>query len=323
MPIGLGMASSHAPSLKARTFEAWENIHEFLNKGIVQPLATELETQEVIEKDFIPRVVANFKVLEEQVKAYKPDLLVIIGGDQAEMFDRSNVANLMIYTGDEAWGQNNNLLAGEEPSEETLLRLKVDAASSKKLLEQLMKDGFDVNWSSELRPLGRPQRGTPHAFITPAPFLMPELNIPTVLVYENTYDPPSLSAKRCYEVGKAIARAFKNDPRRIAIYGSGGLSHDPRGPRSGWIDEPLDNWVLDQIKDGTPEALQALYTFDSMTMRAGTGEIRSWITVAGAMDEMGQLRGNVVDYMPAHKSVTGCGWAYWNVEEKVAAASDD
>ena len=319
MPIGLGLASSHAPSTHAVDFQAWENIHVFLNSNTPQPPETATETEEVIN-EWIPRIKADWKTLGDKVAEYGTELLIIIGGDQTEMFDRSLVPNFMIFVGDSAWGQNNNQLAGEEPSEETLIRLKVDRQASQFLLESLVAQGFDVNASTEQVAFGRrPERGTPHAFIVPAPFLMPELNIPTILVYENTYDPPSPTAQRCYDLGKAIARAFKRDPRRIAIYGSGGMSHDPRGPRSGWIDEPLDRWFLQQIEQGEPEKLTALYKFDSMTMTAGTGELRSWITVAGAMEEMGQRRGNVVDYLPAHKSVTGLGWAWWQVEEPVAA----
>ena len=323
MPIGLGMASSHAPSLKATTYEDWETIHKFLNSEIPQPASTLAETEEVIE-GWIPRIAKNFKTLEDQIKANKTDLLVIIGGDQTEMFDRSNVPNLMMFLGEEAWGQNNNGLAGEPASEKTMVRLKVDVATSKRLLEYLViQEGFDMNFSDEQKAMGRigSQRGTPHAFITPAPYLMPELNIPTVLIYENTYDPPSLTAQRCYDLGRAIARFFKNDPRRIAIYGSGGMSHDPRGPRSGWVDEPLDRWFLKQIEEGTTKNTTALYTFDSMTMRAGTGELRAWITAAGAVDEMGHPAGTVVDYFPSGKSTAGLGWVYWNPAEKATAAT--
>jgi protocatechuate 4,5-dioxygenase beta chain len=53
-----------------------------------------------------------------------------------------------------------------------------------------------------------------------------------------------------------------------------------------------------------------MYSFDSMTMRGGTGEMRAWITVSGAMEAMGS-RARVVDYVPSHHAVTGLAWAYW------------
>ena len=97
----------------------------------------------------------------------------------------------------------------------------------------------------------------------------------------------------------------------MAILGSGGLSHDPRGPRAGWVDEPLDRWVLERLERGEGEALQHLFTFDSDTLRGGTGEIRSWIVVAGAFPAAGAT---VVDYLPARHAVTGLGFAYWPPE---------
>ena len=50
-------------------------------------------------------------------------------------------------------------------------------------------------------------------------------------------------------------------------------------------------------------------------MRGGTGEIRAWIVVAGAMHEMSTCA-TVVDYIPAYHAVCGLGWAYWPVTDE-------
>src|SRR5205823_6438207 len=105
-------------------------------------------------------------------------------------------------------------------------------------------------------------------------------------------------------------KVLKSTGKKLAILGSGGLSHDPFGPRNIWIDEPLDNWVLKQIELGNGRALAELYRIDSMTMHGGTGEIRAWVTVAGAMEYLG-AKSHVVDYIPAHETQTGCAFAYW------------
>ncbi len=318
MPIGFGIASSHAPSLTAPA-ERWEAIYERLKRKVPQPPEAAEETAEVIT-DYVGRIDDSFNTLKNKLKEYGAELLIIIGGDQQEMFDRSNVPNLMVYTGDVAFGHNNNGIAGEEASEADMVRLKVDVATSQRLLNQLVREeDFDVAISSEQGSLGRPEKGLPHAFARPAPLLTPDFDIPVIIVYENTYDPPSLSASRCYELGRTLARLLKDDPRKIAIYGSGGLSHDPGGPRSGWVDERLDRWFLDQIAKGNGQGTTSLYRFDSMTMRGGTGEIRAWITVAGAMEEMGSKGAEIVDYIPANHAVTGLGWAYWPATSAVPA----
>ena len=314
MPIGLGLASSHAPAIDYRA-DQYEPMYQRITvaRGIPQPPGAALETPEVIDS-YIQRVQSSFNVLEEQLKAYNPELLIMIGGDQTEMFDESNVPNLLMFLGDAEWGHNT--LRGNEPSEEDIVRFKVDVPTSKRLLNRLVEEaGFDIAFSEEQVALGTPAKGLPHAWTRPAPYLLTGLNVPVLILYMNTYQPPSLTAQRCFDLGRAIAREFKNDPRRIAIYGSGGLSHDPGGPRSGWVDEPLDRWFLDKLQTGEAEDVTALYGFDSLTMRGGTGEIRAWIVVAGAMHEM-STRATVVDYIPAHHAVCGLGWAYWPVTDE-------
>ena len=44
----------------------------------------ERETAEVID-DFVSRVDSSFYKLRQELAAYDPDLLIIIGGDQSEM----------------------------------------------------------------------------------------------------------------------------------------------------------------------------------------------------------------------------------------------
>lgn len=312
MPIGLGLGSSHASFVIMTKVEDWVEYYKFLTRNVPQPPEAALETEEVVQS-YIDRVQQSFNVLGQKLADYEPDLLIIIGGDQSEMFDPSNVPNIMIYLGEEAWGYNVHRF--HEVKAETEVRMKVDFETSKWLLHKLVtQEGFDVAFASELKPLGRAAQrgrtGISHAFARPGPFLMPRKDLPTILIWENTYDPPSLPARRCYELGRSLARLLRDDPRRIAILGSGGLSHDPSGPRSGWVDKVLDRWFLDQLTSGNGQATTAMYKFDSLTMRSGTGEMRAWITVAGAMEESGS-RAVVVDYIPAHHAVTGLGFAYW------------
>ena len=73
-------------------------------------------------------------------------------------------------------------------------------------------------------------------------------------------------------------------PERVAIYASGGLSHYPGMYNSGRIDQPLDHWILERLQRNDHEALKHLFTFDSNNVRAGTGEVRAWISVAAAME---------------------------------------
>lgn len=318
MPVGLGIGVSHAPGMYVKTQQEWDDLWDRLSvgPGIPQPDYVARETGEQLQ-EMIARIQAGHDALKKAYDDYDPELLIIIGGDQGEVFDRSNVPQLMLFLGEKAEGRapGQPMPQPGVPDKLPPVRFDVDVETSRSLLFRLVKEkGFDVAFSSELKPLGR-AHGLPHAFNNPASYLLDDNHrTPTVIFYQNTYDPPSLSAKRCYDLGVAIAELLKDDPRRIAILGSGGLAHDPRGKRSGWLDQPLDRWFLERIAKGEGRKTQAMFTFDSDTMVGGTGEIRAWITVTGAMETMG-AKANVVDYVEAGKTVTGLGFAYWRAEE--------
>jgi len=139
------------------------------------------------------------------------------------------------------------------------------------------------------------------------PEVDPKLEIPLVCVFVNEYFAPLPGAARCARLGEAIADALRDRPERIAIHASGGLSHFPGMYNAGWIDQPLDRWILERLQRNDVDALQHLFTFDSDNLRSGTGEVRAWISVAAAM----KRPATVVDYVPAHCTQTGCGFVYW------------
>ncbi len=309
--IGLGLACSHAPMAFQESAEEWDSYYYGMHdmSGRPRPKEADRETYDVVV-DYTKRIKRGFDALREQIEDYQPDVLIVIGGDQSEQFDGSLKPAFMMYTGgDDVWGYINP--RNKPLSEEYLVRYKTNGEVAQRMLDGLVALGFDMNHCDQLQPLAQPQKGMPHAFTRPVSKVLPDPYIPLVLVYENTYDPPSPTGRRCYELGQAIAQVCLDMPERIAILGSGGLSHDPGGPRKGWIDEPLDRWVLDQITVGKGQSLDAMY-FPSMTMAGGTGEIRAWITTAGAMEAMGVQHATIVDYVPAYKALTGLAWAYWD-----------
>ena len=303
--LGLGLASSHAPALfepKERWPLVYSAIPEYMKDA--QPHTARLETPEVIQ-GYIDRINTAFEVLSEQIRAYRPDALVVIGDDQGDMFDASFNPTFSIFTGETLWGLDGTPY--RPLAERHKLTFPCHAELAEFLHKSLVKRGFDMVSSARFRPLGRPEHGVSHMISQPVPRLIPALDIPIVPLFVNEYYPPLPSAKRCYELGLAIAGALAERPERVAIYASGGLSHDPSGPRAGWIDEPLDRWFLERLERNDGEALQHLFTFDSDTLRGGTGEMRAWISVAAAM----QRPARVLDYIPAHHSKVGLAFAYW------------
>jgi protocatechuate 4,5-dioxygenase beta chain len=276
-------------------------------QGRPEPPEAAAETPEVV-RAHVKRIDAAFEILAQQVGRYRPDALIMVGDDQGEMFDPAvGMPTIGLYLAAESSGtQALDFLGSDAPEERVVLR--THQGLSDFLARELMHAGFDLTCMRQFRPLGRPERGLGHAFTRPAPKLMPNLDIPVVIIFLNAYFPPLPSAQRCFALGRALRELLQERPERVAIYGSGGLSHDPTGPRAGWIDQPLDRFVLESLAAGKPERLLGLYTFDSEAVQGGTGEIRSWITVAGAFPD---CKATVVDYIPAYRAYTGLGFAYW------------
>lgn len=307
MPIGLGLASSHAPNMFLPA-EKWAVRYRQLTQNVPQPPEAERETLEVLQ-EYEKRIQTAFSELERRLAAYRADTLIMVADDQHEVFDRRVcMPSLAMHLGAEAEGGMGFDFLGED-APTGRIRLKGNPELSEFLAQGLVDRYFDLTCVRDLKAMGNPDKGLSHGFTRTAPKLMPKLDIPVILVFLNCYYPPLPPAKRCFELGRVLRELLDERVERVAIYGSGGLSHDPQGPRAGWIDQPLDNFFLNSLASGKPEQTLNLFTFDSDTVRGGTGEIRNWLVVAGAMADR---KATIVDYIPAHHAVTGLGFAYWS-----------
>lgn len=307
MPLVFGLASSHAPSMFTPP-ELWPKVHQALVKDVPQPPQVAQETPDVIQ-NYYDRIQRGFQTLRQQIQAANLDALVIVGDDQREVFSDACVPAIAMFLGEEAEGTTSISWIGET-ADQNRVTLRCHSELARAMVSGLIKGGFDPAYIETLTPLARPDRGLGHAFVRLGRVLgIADSGLPVVLVFLNAYHPPLPTAERCYQLGQAMRELCDRRPERIAILGSGGLSHDPLGPRAGWVDETLDRWVLDRIAAGEGQELKNLFGFESEMFHGGTGEIRSWIVVAGAMEGR---RATVVDYVPARHAVTGLGMAYWN-----------
>ena len=307
MPVVLGLASSHAPSMFSPA-EHWPKIHQSLTKGLPQPPELALETPEIIES-YVARIEEAFAVMRGKIAEARLDMLIIIGDDQTEVFTKALNPAFAVFTGETATGTTSITWTGQK-LEDNHITLQSDPDMGKEIVAGLMRRGFDPASVEEVRATGKPAGGLGHAFSRIARVMHADrTGLKTLPIFVNGYHVPQPSAARCYDFGLALRDILDRRPERIGLFGSGGLSHCPFGARAGWVDEPLDRWVLDRIRLGEAEELKSLFTFDSDTLRSGTGEIRSWIPVAAAFH---RSKATIIDYIPARHAVTGLGFAAWD-----------
>jgi protocatechuate 4,5-dioxygenase beta chain len=315
--IGLGIATSHAPAVFCPA-EVWPTVYQGIPDYMrgSQPPTAPLETPEVVEQH-VARIETVFQTLRSAVRAYAPDAIVYIGDDQGDMFNESNFPTFAVFTGEEVWGASKPRYI-DQPLEESHVTVPVHTDLANRILRGFVEHGFDPSNMGKMQPLGNPAQGMSHMLIHPHPRLVPENDIPVVPIFINENFSPLPTARRCWDLGLALREILMDAPERVVLYASGGLSHDPRGPRAGWIDEPLDNWVLERIKGNEGEQLTNLFTFDSDTLRGGTGEIRAWIAVTAAM----QRPATVLDYFPSHHAKCGLAFACWPEQAETKMATE-
>lgn len=107
---------------------------------------------------------------------------------------------------------------------------------------------------------------------------------------QNCTVPPVPDERACYAFGQALGEAIRTRlpaGLRVGLLGSGGLSHEPGGPRYLEIDEKFDRWWLDLLVEGDHEKILAEATLARMEQAGsgGTAELLSWIVVMGAIGE--------------------------------------
>ncbi len=129
-----------------------------------------------------------------------------------------------------------------------------------------------------------------HGIMVPLHFLTPNYDLPVIPVNINCQGPPLTPLHRAWAFGEALRRACDSVPEKIAVIGTGGISHWPATPDSGKINEAWDRDFLDRFLRNDKEALLN-YTDEQTYADAGQGgfEIRPYIAIAAAAGTTGTL----------------------------------
>ena len=143
-----------------------------------------------------------------------------------------------------------------------------------------------------------------HGIMVPLNFLTPNYDMPVIPANINCQGPPLTPLHRAYAFGQAIRHAADALPEKIALVGTGGISHWPATPDSGKINEEWDRDFLDKFLNNRKDDLLA-YSDRATYADAGQGafEIRTFIAVAGAAEGG---KGKLWFYEPIPIFAVGC-----------------
>lgn len=230
-----------------------------------------------------------------------PDMAIVIGDDQHELFDETNMPAISVYWGDTILNTPRQIPVDAPESMRasawayglTEQSFPVAADLGRYMIERLMDQSFDVAHS---RSLGGP-RGIGHAFTFVYHRIMRSQVVPHVPIMLNTYYPPNQPRPgRCYALGQALKNIVEEWPAdlRVAVIASGGLSHFV-------VNQALDREVIDAIQGHDAATLCSL---PKEQMNSGNSEILNWVVAAGALDALDM---ELIDYVPCYRTSAGTG----------------
>jgi protocatechuate 4,5-dioxygenase beta chain len=220
----------------------------------------------------------GFDYVRDWLARTKPDVAVVFYNDHGLNFFLDKLPTFAVGASaeyrseDEGWG-----IPVSRP-------VPGDADLSWHLINTLVADEFDVTMCQDML--------IDHAVTIPMALMWPSAAssdrpwpVKIVPVEINTVQHPLPSMARCLKLGRSIGRALETYPRdlRVAVVGTGGLSHQLDGTRAGFVNKEFDALCLDKIV-AEPEAL-ARYSIHELVELSGSQgvEFLNWMAMRGAL----------------------------------------
>lgn len=226
------------------------------------------------QTDYWKSFFDGYPPIHEWIEQEKPDVAVIFYNDHGLEFfiDKKPTfsigASEKYHNADEGWGI------------QTIPPVNGDPDLSWHICNEVVDDEFDINICQELR--------VDHGLTVPLQLMWPGNgygHIKVIPVCINCEQHPMPSPKRCFDLGRSIGKAIESYDKdlKVAIFGTGGLSHQLDGQRAGFINKEFDLMCMDKIVN-EPEALLG-YSVRDLTEIAGAQgpELNMWLGMRGAL----------------------------------------
>jgi Catalytic LigB subunit of aromatic ring-opening dioxygenase len=217
-------------------------------------------------------IFAGYAPAKEWLERAAPDLLVVIYNDHVNQFFFDAYPTFALGVG-ERHGQ-----ADEGFGRRDLPDLAGNPEFGWHLAHSLIADEFDPTICQEMV--------LDHGVLGPLPLLCDRpWPAPVVPLAVNVIQHPLPTARRLWKLGRALRRAIHTYPPdvKVAILGTGGLSHQVQGTRAGFVNPAWDNEFLDLL-EREPEALTGLDHHTYMERGGAEGvEMIMWLGMRGAL----------------------------------------
>ena len=210
----------------------------------------------------------------------KPDVAIVVYNDHVAEFGFDRYPTFALGAADRY------RIADEGFGTRPLPEVSGDAEFSIHLCEELVNQEFELTVCQEL--------GVEHGFLVPMNLCFPHTTskdgkagwpVRSVPLQVNVVQHPLPTARRCYNLGRALRKAVESYPGdlKVVVMGTGGMSHQLQGKRFGFMNEKFDQWFLDELEKN-PEELARLSHHKIMEEAGAEAvELIMWLTMRGAL----------------------------------------
>lgn len=220
----------------------------------------------------------GFLPVHDWLARIRPDTAVVFYNDHGLNFFLDKMPTFAIGAAeeypnaDEGWG-----IPTLPPSRGTL-------DLSWHLVEELIRHEFDMVTCQEML--------LDHAATLPLKLFWPDEEVAPVQIVPisiNTVLFPLPTARRCYRLGQVVGEAIRSweADKRVAVIGTGGLSHQLEGQRAGHINKKFDLQFLESMVTNPEWAVR--FSDREIVAEVGTqgAELLNWLAMRGALSAGG------------------------------------
>jgi len=218
----------------------------------------------------------KFGPARQWIEEVKPDVCIIVYNDHAHAFDLSSIAAFSIGTCENFKSSDEGY--GPRPIPD----VEGDPRLAWHLVESLVMDDFDITIVNDMT--------VDHGLTVPLSIMYDQPDgwpCQVIPLAVNVVQYPQPKGTRCHALGKAIRKAVESYDRdiKVAIFGTGGLSHQLQGERAGVINEEFDEQFLDDLASNPEKVAQISHT--EWLRETGSEGIEAvmWLIMRGALDD--------------------------------------
>jgi protocatechuate 4,5-dioxygenase, beta chain len=245
-------------------------------------------------------VFKGFDFSKQWEKEQRPDVIFLVYNDHANAFSLDIIPTFAIGTAaefkpvDEGWGPR------------PVPKVVGHPEMASHIAHSVIQDDFDLTIVNKM--------DVDHGLTVPLSLMFGQPDAwpcPVIPFAVNVVQYPVPSGRRCFLLGQAIRRAIESydEPLKVQVWGTGGMSHQLQGARAGLINSQWDHQFLDRLI-ADPDDLSKVAHIEYVREAGSEGiELVMWLIARGAMaDVAGGAKPRAVHrfyHVPASNTAVG------------------